>query len=54
MVTYHYWACYKQDISREIFSDPCDVEDSKKTTVKNISSNITKIEFIYKTKVSVP
>jgi hypothetical protein len=38
----------------EFFLDPCDAKDSKKTTVKKISSNITKIEFIYKTKVSVP
>jgi hypothetical protein len=39
---------------KEIFSDPCDAKDSKKTTVKYISYNITKIEFIYKTKVSTP
>jgi hypothetical protein len=33
---------------------PCDAKDSKKTTVKKISSNITKTKFIYKTKVSTP
>jgi hypothetical protein len=30
LVDYHYWACYKQDILREIFLDPCDAKDSKK------------------------
>jgi hypothetical protein len=38
----------------KLFSDPCDAKDSKKTTMKKISSNITKIEVIYKTKVSAP
>jgi hypothetical protein len=38
----------------EIFSDPCDAKDSKKTIMKKISSNITKTEFIYKTKVLPP
>jgi hypothetical protein len=37
-----------------IFSNPCNAKDSKKTPVKKISSNITKSEFIYKTKVSAP
>jgi hypothetical protein len=36
---------------RNFFSDPYDAKDSKKTTVKKISSNITKTVFIYKTKV---
>jgi hypothetical protein len=39
---------------RFFFSNPCDAKDSKKTTVKKISSNITKSKFIYKTKVSAP
>jgi hypothetical protein len=38
----------------ENFLDPCDAKDSKKTTMKKISSNITKTEFIYKTKVLLP
>jgi hypothetical protein len=32
LVDYHYWACYKQDISREFFLKPCDAKDSKKKT----------------------
>jgi hypothetical protein len=38
----------------DFFSDTCNAKDSKKTTVKKISSNITKIGFIYKTKVLAP
>jgi hypothetical protein len=36
------------------FFYPCDAKASKKTTVKKISSNITKIGLIYKTKVLAP
>jgi hypothetical protein len=39
---------------RNFFLDPCDAKDLKKTTMKKISSNITKTEIIYKTKVLVP
>jgi hypothetical protein len=34
--------------------DPYDAKDLKKTTVKKISSNITKTEFIYETKLLAP
>jgi hypothetical protein len=54
LVNYHYWRATSKAFHEEIFSDPCYAKDSKKTTVKKISSNITKIEFIYKTKVLVP
>jgi hypothetical protein len=51
VVNYHYCRATSKAFHENFFY-PCDAKDSKKPTMKKISSNITKIEFIYKTKVS--
>jgi hypothetical protein len=42
LVDYHYSACYKKDISREIFFILAMVRTQRRKTVKKISSNVTK------------
>jgi hypothetical protein len=50
LVDYHYWVCYKQDISQEKFSILAMLRTQRRKPVKKISSNVTKAMFIYKTK----
>jgi hypothetical protein len=55
LVDYHFWACYKQDISREFFLDPCDAKDLKKRNrEEDIIQRDKKKSLFTKQKMSVP
>jgi hypothetical protein len=55
LVDYYYWACYKQDISREFFLDPCNAKDSKKRNCEeDIIQRGRKQSLFTKQKMSVP